>query len=256
MITTEERNARIIAALQQHMPGVKDFSHDHGSPTRPVGHASAIKTSTQITRSYRKTHRPESQHVEPDQVIQVLLDAGIERWVLMGLHGYVGYLAQPRATQDVDVLVHGDELAASTAAILKKWPALEPEVLAVVTRFRDPGEIAIDGEMKQVIDLMLPSDKCYEAVLETHYRIDPQTGHRLPVIEAACASKFSDMISPYRAYERKHQDATDLRSIMKPNRETLDRALLAKLGDLIYPGGGAELLEYLELAIADKPFPV
>jgi len=256
VLSTEERNARIIAALQEHMPGVKDFSHDHGLPTKPVGHASGMQTSVRIVRSYRKTHRAGSQNVEPDEVIEVLRSAGVERWVLMGLHGYVGYLPQPRATQDVDVLVHRDELESATAAILRKWPALQPEFLPVVTRFRDPGEIAIDGEMKQVIDLMLPSDKCYEAVLESHYRIDRQTGHRLPVIEAACASKFSAMISPYRKRTRKHFDAGDLRSMMETNHKQLDRDLLAMLGDLIYPGGGAELLEYLKLAIDDKSFPI
>jgi hypothetical protein len=64
------------------------------------------------------------------------------------------------------------------------------------------------------------------------------------------------MISPDRVYIRKHYDAADLRSIIKPNHKQLDRDLLAMLGALIYPGGGEELLEYLKLVIEDKPFPV
>jgi hypothetical protein len=42
---------------------------------------------------------------------------------------------------------------------------------------------------------------------------------------------------------------------MMPNHETLDRNLLKALGDLVYPDGGKELLEFLELAIQQKPFP-
>jgi hypothetical protein len=74
-------------------------------------------------------------------------------------------------------------------------------------------------------------------------------------MEAACASKFAALVSPYRQWERKQHDAVDLRSIMMPNHETLDRNLLKALGDLVYPDGGKELLEFLELAIQQKPFP-
>lgn len=194
--------------------------------------------------------------MEPQEVIDVLVGAGVQRWVLMGLYGYVGYLASPRATQDVDVLVDYDELELSVDAITNRWPALIVDRQEVVVRFRDPGEVAIDGEMKQVIDLMLPSTPCYQAVLQKYHRIDGTKGHRIPIIEAACASKFAALVSPYREWERKQQDAVDLRSIMVPNQSTLDRGLLNELGDLVYPGGGKELLEFLQLAINKKPFPV
>jgi len=256
MLPIEERNARIIAALKQRMPGVTNFSHDIGLPTRPVGHASGIQTSTSIVRSYRKDHRPRSLFVEPEQVIQVLRDAGIKNWVLMGLYGYVGYLASPRATQDVDVLVSECEMEAAVEAICRRWPTLQVDRQPVVIRFRDPGEIGIDGEMKQVIDAMLPSNLCYEAILEKYHILDPTTGHRIPTIEAACACKFAALVSPYRQWEKKSYDAADLRSIMKPNAATLDRNLLQELGDLVYPGGGAELLEFLQLTIDQKPFPI
>jgi hypothetical protein len=110
--------------------------------------------------------------------------------------------------------------------------------------------------MKQVIDIMLPSNSCYQAVLKKYHRIDESKGHRIPIIEAACASKFAALVSPYREWERKQQDAVDLRSIMVPNQATLDRSLLSELGDLVYPEGGRELLEFLQLAIDKKPFPV
>ena len=86
--------------------------------------------------------------------------------------------------------------------------------------------------------------------------LDEATGHRIPTIEAACASKFAALVSPYREWERKQQDAVDFRSIMLPNIDRIDRLVLKELGDLVYPDGGKELLEYLQLAIDRKPFPV
>ena len=256
MLSVEQRNQLVLAALAKFNPNIQDFSHDRGLPTRPVGHASGIATSTAIVRNYRKDHRRASQNVEPQQVIDVLNEAGIQRWVLMGLHGYVGYLAQPRATQDVDILVSSEEFEAVISAIQARWPQLQTERLAVVARFRDPGEVAVTGEMKQVIDIMLPSNDCYEAILGEYHTIDGSTGHRIPVIEAASASKFAALVSPYRDFDRKQQDAVDLRNIMVPNKDTLDKAILERLGDLVYTGGGAELREFLELAINKKPFPI
>ena len=256
MLSTEERNARIIATLKQTMPHVSNFSHDIGLPTKPVGHRSGIMTSTAIIRSYRKDHRRGSQQVEPQEVIDVLQQAQIRRWVLMGLYGYVGYLAMPRATQDVDILVGEDEIEQVIEAICNRWPALIIDRREVVVRFRDPGEVAIDGEMKQVIDAMLPSNPCYQAILDRYHKLDDSTGHRIPTIEAACASKFAALVSPYREWEKKSYDAGDLRSIMGPNASTLDQVVLKELGDLVYPDGGKELLEFLQLTIEKKPFPI
>ena len=174
----------------------------------------------------------------------------------MGLYGYVGYLAMPRATQDVDILVGEDEIERVVEAICNRWPALIVDRREVVVRFRDPGEVAIDGEMKQVIDAMLPSNPCYQAILDRYHKLDPSTGHRIPTIEAACASKFAALVSPSREWERKQQDAVDLRSLMGPNATTLDRILLKELADLVYPDGGNELLEFLQLTIDKKPFPI
>ncbi len=251
-----QRDQLIRDTLAKYNPGVTNFSHDVGLPTQAVGHCSGIGTSTSIVRSYRKDHRRRSLNVEPQQVIDVLRQANIRRWVLMGLYGYVGYLAMPRATQDVDILVGEDEMEQTVAAICRNWPTLIVDRQEVVVCFRDPGEVALDGETKQVIDAMLPSNACYQAILESYHVIDEATGHCIPTIEAACASKFAALVSPYREWERKQQDAVDLRSIMRPNQEVLNRGKLKTLGDLVYPGGGEELLEYLQLAFDKKPFPV
>jgi hypothetical protein len=251
-----QRNAKIKAALAKFRPGSENYSYDVGLPTQPVGHASGIATAMFITSEYRRVHRPKSMNVTPEQVIDALVGGGVRNWVLMGLYGYVGYLAQPRATQDVDVLIAPEEEAAAIAAIKTTWPTLEMRRYEVVLRFFDPGEIAIDGQAKHVLDLMLPSNGCHTAILSQYHVVDPVTLHRLPVMEAAIASKYAALVSPNRAWPRKQQDAVDLRNIIAPNQATIDRELLEKLGELVFPGGGAELLEFLQLAIDEKPFPV
>ena len=256
ILTTEERNARIIAAQRASRPDITNFSHDIGLPTKAVGYASGLGTATFITTQYRKSHRPMSLNVTCEEVVQVIVGAGVEQWVLMGLYGYVGYLANPRATQDVDVLVAEAELEALLRALSARWPTLVLDRQQVVVRFRDPGEIAIDGEMKQVIDVMRPSDDCYAAVLAEFFRIDPITGHRIPQLEAAIASKYAALVSPNRDWSKKAYDAADLRSMMLVNFGVVNRQRLRQLGELVFPGGGAELLEFLELAHDQKPFPV
>ena len=81
------------------------IGHDAMDPTGPSGHAYGLAVSTRLTSYYRTTHRKGAMDITPQQVIDCLVAANVKEWVLMGLHGYVGYLPMPRATQDVDVMV-------------------------------------------------------------------------------------------------------------------------------------------------------
>ena len=196
-------------------------------------------------------------NITPQQVIDAIVEVGVEDWVLMGLYGYVGYLAQPRATQDVDVMIGLDEKDLAIGAILDNWPMLEMrDQSPIVVRFADPGETHGGQAPQVVIDLMLPNDECQLAILRDRFVIDPETGHRKPTREAALASKYSAIVSPYRDWNRKQQDAVDLRSIILPDHESIDREAAFELAELIFEGAGAELLEFIQLAIDDKPFPV
>jgi hypothetical protein len=256
LLSTEQRNALIRETLLQYNPDVSDFSHDRHDNLIPVGHLSGMATASEITSDFRKQHRPKSMNITSQQVIETLQAAKLDHWVLMGLYGYVGYLAQPRATQDVDILVSELQLEQAIRAISKRWPKLVVERTPVVTRFLDTGDIAIDHQMKQVIDLMRPTDAFYQTILECEHRIEHPATHRIPTLEGAIVAKYSAIISPYRVWERKQQDAVDLRNIILPNVPRINRQRLQQLGELVYPGGGAELLEFLQLAIDHKPFPV
>ena len=144
----------------------------------------------------------------------------------------------------------------AVAAILQRWPQLEIRDSPIVVRFVDPGETHGGQTPQVVIDIMLPNDDCQLSILNDCVRIDPATGHRLPTREAAMAAKYSAIVSPYREWTKKNYDAGDLRSMILTGPESIDRDEAHRLGELIFPGGGDELLEFIQLAIEQKPFPV
>ena len=231
---------------------------DDTDPKHPAGHASGIRISVGITSNYRQTHQKDAMDIKPQDVIDVLVAAGIKKWVLMGLHGYVGYLPQPRATQDVDVLIRQSDRKRAVKAVHEAWPMLVIQELEPVVRFKDPADCFNDGSPKPVIDLMLPWDRLNEAILkEKGYSIlDEKTQHFIPTVEAALASKYAALISDYRDREKKEYDAGDFRRIARANYDRVRREPLRRLGDLVWEGGGAELEEFFEIAQRDEAFPI
>lgn len=196
--------------------------------------------------------------IKPQEVIDALTAAGIRKWVLVGLHGYVGYLRQPRATQDVDVLISHRDRARAIGAIRQAWPSLLVEELEPVVRFKDPNDCFAEGQPKPVIDLMLPWSRLSQAVLNEkgHVRIDPETQHVIPTVEAALALKYAAMISDFHDREKKEYDAADFRRIARTNHASVNREPLRYLGDLIWEHGGEELVQFLDIALKDEPFPI
>jgi hypothetical protein len=174
----------------------------------------------------------------------------------MGLHGYVGYMPEPRATQDVDVMVPYNSRARAKKAILARWPGLVVRELSQVTRFADPADPDPQGKPKQVIDLMHPWSPFQELILKEYVVVDDTTQHRLPTLEAALASKYAAMVSPYRAYDDKEQDAVDFRRLVKANSNGIRETDLRRLADLIHEGGGADIVRFVQIALADQPFPI
>jgi hypothetical protein len=229
---------------------------DEGDPKLPAGHAYAVRTSTRLTSDFRRVHRKGAMDITPQDVIDVLNAAGIKDWVLMGLHGYVGYMPDPRATQDVDVMVPYNARPRATKAIAARWPNLIIHELSQVTRFLDPNDINPEGKPKPVVDLMHPWSPFQEVILKEHVIVDKATGHRLPTVEAALASKYAAIVSPFRDREKKDYDAGDFRRLVRANHEQLRIDHLRRLGGLIWEGGADEIERFVEIALSDEPFPV
>jgi hypothetical protein len=119
-------------AMEQ-QPGPRGM--DDLDPKGPSGHAYAFRKSTWLTSNIKTTRRKASMNILPQDVFNVINQAGIKNWVLVGLHGYVGYMPEPRATQDTDIMVSCSARSQAKKAIAKKWPQLIVRELSQITRF-------------------------------------------------------------------------------------------------------------------------
>lgn len=229
---------------------------DQSDPTGPSGHAYGLRTSTRLTTDYRQRTGRGCVDVTPQEVIDVLRSAGVKKWMLMGLHGLVGYLPMPRATQDVDVMVPYSEKTKAAKAIATAWPMLKRIELSQVVRFLDPTDLDPAGKPKPVIDLMLPWGEFQRIILEKHVVIDPETGNRFPSLEAVLASKYAALVSPHRSRDKKEQDVVDFRRVIQANADDIDTVSLHELGDKVWERGGDEVLRFVKLCLDDQPLPI
>ncbi len=66
--------------------------------------------------------------------------------------------------------------------------------------------------------------------------------YNIPSLAMALAMKFAAMVSPNRRDGDKHLDAHDFIHMIQSNSE-IDMKLLMELGELVYTGGGDEVVE-------------
>lgn len=174
--------------------------------------------------------------VSPESIIDVLNGASI-RFMLVGAHGMVGWTGEARATQDVDVLVGLRSQKKAVRLLTSRFPNLTAEDHEVVTRLRD------QQTKKILVDVM----KCNQPLFREAFRFSHQVQEKnqtflVPSLELALAMKFAAMVSLTREDDRKHLDARDFIRMVRSNTE-IDMTKLATLGELVYPGGGTEILE-------------
>jgi len=193
-------------------------------------HSLSLATSTALSGYYM----PEL--ITPLQVITVLNGAGV-KFVLVGAHGLGGWMQKPRATEDVDVVVGARGVKKAVRVLLAAFPHLEEDDHPVVTRLRDRGTKAV------AIDVMKPNQQLFREALK-HTRTIAAAGqaYQIPSLEMALALKFASMISLTRSDEKKHIDAHDFITMIKVN-PVIDLENLAGFGELVYPGGGKEIVE-------------
>lgn len=193
-------------------------------------HVEGLATSTTITSWYVKNMIP------PREVIRVLNEAKV-RFMLVGAHGIAGWLDEPRATQDVDVLAGYRQHQKATRALLAAFPRLQADDQEVVVRLSDP------ETGKVVVDVMKAVQPLHREGLR-HAQVVRMEGlsYKVPSLEMALALKFGPMVSLNRADGKKLRDAADFTLIVAGHPE-IDLEKLAELGELVYPGGGKEIVD-------------
>lgn len=193
-------------------------------------HAQSLATSSALSEYYVPNL------ITPLEVIRVLNAAKL-RFMLLGAHGLSGWMGKPRATEDVDVLVGTRGHKKAVASLLAAFPHLRAEDHEVVTRLRDLETGTI------VIDVMKPNQPLYRDALKyTHTVQSGGQTYSIPSLELALATKFAAMISLTRADRDKFQDVRDFMYIVDTNPD-IDLEKLHTLGQLVYNGGGDELVE-------------
>ena len=127
----------------------------------------------------------------------------------------------------------------ATRTLLKAFPQLEAEDEEVVVRLRD-------RESKEVlIDLLKQRELYREAFKHTHTVQAKGQTYRIPSLEMALAMKFAPMISLNRKNKDKLLDAHDFMYMVDAN-PNIDLERLAELGELVYPGGGKEIVDKVD----------
>ena len=183
------------------------------------------------------------QRLAPSDLIPLLHKAGVD-FVLAGAHGIAGWLREPRATQDVDFIIRLKDKQTAAAEILAKYPEFEVEKHPDVWRFKQ-------GD-SYFVDLMFARAPLFKRVINEYQ--ETRMGKwqvKVPKVEAALAMKFAAMTGHYRNVRKKMQDAVDFMAVIELNT-AIDSKLLAELGELVYPGGGADIVKYLDDARAGR----
>jgi hypothetical protein len=192
-------------------------------------HEQSLSTATQIGRFQM------AEIITPHQVIAVLNRAKIS-FVLVGAYGLAGWM-EPRATQDVDVVVALKQVKKAVRLLTAAFPNLEAEDVEVVVRLRD----RTSGKVR--VDVIKPTQQPYREIFKHVTKVAAEgQEYRVPTLEMALTCKFAPMISLMRADEKKHQDAHDFIVMVKQNPE-IDLETLGKLCELVYSGGGKEVRE-------------
>ena len=203
-----------------------------------LDHRTALSISSKVTRNIRQLQGRTKVDIQPREVIKILNKAKI-RFTLVGAHGIAGWLLDPRASQDVDVMIHAQHKKA-VQAIHKAFPDLRIEDILAVTRFIDP---ATD---RAVIDLMKPHSDLHQAVPD--YGVQVGKTHRVPDLEMALALKFAAMDSPNRQMNKKLLDKADFFSMAAAHGDEIDDDKLFSFGEMVKNGGGKEILALVKEA--------
>ena len=172
--------------------------------------------------------------IPPLEIVRLFNQTEVS-FVLIGLHGIAGWMDEPRATEDVDVVVASKHRRKAVRVLTAKYRRLFVDDLPGVIRLRDP------ATGKGLIDIVKPTLPLFRALFKNARRIRVgKQQYRIPTLEMAIALKFAPMTSPNREAADKHQDAHYFILLVKRN-PGINKRKLSELGDLVYPGGGAEL---------------
>jgi hypothetical protein len=199
-------------------------------------HRQALQIGSEVTRWFRKQQEPNVLKVTPENVLATLEQAAIS-CVLMGAHGINVYRDEPRASQDVDVLVTKREVRKAVRVLEETFPYLEIKENSVVACFINP------VTQKGVIDVMKPTTQGIQMVFRNTVRVGD--GYRIPDLEMAIVLKFMAILSPGRRVDKRVLDIADFTNMVLTNRHAMDMGKARRLAGRARTGGAARIDEMI-----------
>lgn len=191
-----------------------------------------------LQKSFELSSQQTEDVVNPLEVAAIFEDQKFS-YVLIGGHMLSFYTGIARATVDVDFIIGNADFARASKAINKSYQQFK-ETDRVYHVTYDTKKNVVDPEridlIKDVFPLFREVVKLYSVTLR-----EGKSTVKIPTIEAAIALKFAASISPNRGDENKPIDNADLLRLIKSTAKFDEKALLA-LGELVYTGGGKELV--------------
>jgi len=200
-------------------------------------HRSSILSKLQL----EMLDRPSYSAVE---VIDVLNKGGVE-CVLVGAQMLGHYTGEPRATQDVDVVVNDVERA--VRVVRAKWPHFTFDDQQPVVRVRD-GEFV-------VIDLMKPVDLYGKVFANSITGTIGNVKILIPTPELAVAMKYAAMISTWRKRGKRHIDVGDFIHLVE-SQPKLDVEKVGQFVAYLWAGAEDEVKKYIDDVRNDRPMTV
>jgi hypothetical protein len=183
--------------------------------------------------------------VKPLDVLAVLERAGV-RCLLIGTYATVGWTNEPRATQDVDVLVAARSFRPATRALVAAYPRLVAEETPTITRFTDR------NTGRALLDVFKACQPLLRRALRRTQTVRAgRRTYRIPDVDTTLALKFAALVNCHGDQASCFLHAADFIRLVRQNPD-LDPETLAELGELAFPGGGKKLTEMTRRARAGK----
>ena len=240
---TESRNFRGIPSW----PGdaYKGYCHS-------LTHAEAVAECAQLTEQYRRMWQSEAFGLAKVHSVLQFLRAKKIPFILTGTYGIAAWTGRPRATRDVNILTRAGRNHSRAANTLRtEFPSLETRQVAEGIDFFLP------GKKERLIDVAYPHRRDLAETLETSLWVqDGGLRYRVPTLEAALANKYGAMLTSSREFVQRMQDLVDfcymVRHSLDDGRQPIHLKKLKALGEKVKPGGGNEVLRFVQEAQSDK----
>lgn len=203
-----------------------------------------------LQKSFELSSQQVEDAVNPLEVAAIFEKEKVS-YVLIEGHMMSFYTGTARATVDVDFIIGGAHFTRAAKAINQAYSQFRQNDRVYHVTYDSNKSGSGDPER---IDLVRDGFPLFREVVMRYchaVKADRNTV-KIPTIEAAISLKFAASISPNRGDENKPVDYADLLRLIRSTLR-LDTNALSTLGDLIYRGGGKELVALVDDVRAGKP---